>query len=215
MKSVEIKGLKIPGVKVITYGKYFDSRGYFTETYNLSQLTAIDSSVFPSRNEFVQVNESYSKRGTVRGLHFQWNPAMGKLIRTQYGHMIDVVLDIRKGSPTLGSVLLHDMPQRPDDETTQWIWVPPGFAHGNFFLEESLIEYFCTAEYNPDCEASISPFSDDLDWSLCDPALKKQFDDIISGGLLISDKDRDGITLKQWLGDERSNVFRFEQGLGK
>ena len=71
------------------------------------------------------------------------------------------------------------MPSHPGDDFSQWIWVPPGFAHGNVFLLDTTIEYFCSGEYNPECEASISPLADDLDWSLCDPTLKDQFSEIV------------------------------------
>src|SRR5690606_8308158 len=91
--------------------------------------------------QFVQVNESYSRPGTVRGLHFQWNPYMGKLVRTVYGRMVDIALDIRKGSPTFGKALLYDMPSQPDQDYAEWIWIPPGFAHGNYFTAETVIEY--------------------------------------------------------------------------
>ncbi len=127
---------------------------------------------------FLQANESFSRAGTVRGLHFQWNPYMGKLVRTIRGHMIDVALDIRKGSPTYGQIVAYDMPVQGDEDFAEWIWLPPGFAHGNTFPQDTVIEYFCSGEYSPGNEAGISPVADDLDWSLCDPALRDQFQSI-------------------------------------
>jgi dTDP-4-dehydrorhamnose 3,5-epimerase-like enzyme len=121
--------------------------------------------------------------------------------------MIDIVLDIRKGSPTFGKALLYDMPTRPSDQCQEWIWVPPGFAHGNFFLEETMIEYFCSGEHSPNCEAGISPLTDDIDWSLCDRTLKQLFDDTASKTQLMTDKDRNGFTLKKWQMDSRSDNF--------
>ena len=94
---------------------------------------------------------------------------MGKLVRTIRGHMIDVVLDIRKGSPTYGKIIAHDMPVQGDEDYAEWIWVPPGFAHGNTFPADTVIEYLCSGEYSPGNEAGISPVADDLDWSLCEP----------------------------------------------
>ena len=60
----------------------------------------------------------------------------------------------------------------------EWIWVPVGFAHGNFFTEETVIEYCCTGQYNPKCEASISPLTQDLDWSMADPSLQRLLDEV-------------------------------------
>lgn len=205
MKIIEIKSLAIPAVKVIRFGRFPDHRGYFTEPFRKSDFAQLD---FMQGVEFFQANESFSKQGVVRGLHFQWNPYMGKLVRTIRGHMVDLVLDIRKSSSTLGKIIAYDMPASPEADYSEWIWVPPGFAHGNFFTEESMIEYFCSGEYSPGCEAGISPLAADLDWSLCDLHLKTAFIDLTtSSTLLISDKDRDGLALQTWLADERSNQF--------
>jgi dTDP-4-dehydrorhamnose 3,5-epimerase len=157
--------------------------------------------------EFIQCNESYSKKGTVRGLHFQWNPYMGKLVRTVVGRMLDMVLDIRKGSPTFGKIILYDMPVDEQADYSEWIWVPPGFAHGNFFPEDTIIEYFCSGEYNPGCEAGISPLAKDIDWSLCDKSLRKLYDRIVPETGLITDKDKNGFSVNGWKNDERSNNF--------
>jgi dTDP-4-dehydrorhamnose 3,5-epimerase len=157
--------------------------------------------------EFIQANESYSKKGTVRGLHFQWNPYMGKLVRTIKGRMIDMVLDIRKGSPTFGKIILYDMPADHKQEYNEWIWIPPGFAHGNFFTEETMIEYFCSGEYSPGCEASISPLAEDIDWTFCDTNLKQLFADIASSTELITDKDKNGFTVAAWLENDNSDNF--------
>jgi 4-amino-4-deoxy-L-arabinose transferase-like glycosyltransferase len=96
-----------------------------------------------------------------------------------------------------------------NENTDKNIWVPQGFAHGILIIEESLVEYFCTGEYSQGCEAGISPFADDIDWSLCDSELKKQFDKIVPGSAFISDKDRNGFTLNEWLKDPRSDNFIF------
>jgi len=157
--------------------------------------------------KFVQANESYSKKGTVRGLHFQWNPYMGKLVRTLTGRMIDMVLDIRKGSPTFGKIICYDMPANPTVDYNEWIWVPPGFAHGNFFTEETMIEYFCSGQYSPGSEASISPLAKDIDWTLCDTNLKKLFDSIAPSTDLITDKDKNGFSMAEWLENENSDNF--------
>jgi dTDP-4-dehydrorhamnose 3,5-epimerase len=134
---------------------------------------------------------------------------MGKLVRTLRGHMIDIVLDLRKGSPTERHAIMYDMPSQPGDNYSEWIWVPPGFAHGNCFPAESTIEYYCTGEYNQAGESAVSPLSGDIDWSLCDTGLKQRFDSIVGGGAVISDKDRGASSLSAWLGDPRSDCFRY------
>ncbi len=213
MKVLEVKTLTIPDVKVIKFARFNDHRGYFTEPYRKSDLFQLPETDFMSGYEFVQTNESFSKKNTIRGLHFQWNPFMGKLVRTVMGRMVDLVLDIRKHSPTFGKIIAYEMPNDPESSVSEWIWVPPGFAHGNFFSEPSLIEYFCTGEYSPGCEAGISPLSEDIDWSVCDPLLKVEFDEIAKSPV-ITDKDRDGFTVAGWNSDERSEIFQFNHLCG-
>jgi dTDP-4-dehydrorhamnose 3,5-epimerase len=210
MKIIETKALAIDKIKTVRYARFRDHRGYFTEHYRRSDLNKHPETPFMKGLEFVQCNESFSRKGTVRGLHFQWNPYMGKLVRTVSGRMLDIVLDIRKGSPTFGKTILYDMPSDPEAEAQEWIWVPPGFAHGNVFPEDTTIEYFCSGEYSQGCEAGISPFASDIDWSLCDLLLKKTFDSIATSTTLVTDKDRNGFTLKAWLADERSNNFTIQ-----
>ncbi len=197
MKILNVKPLAIEDIKVIKFAKFGDDRGYFTEHYRKTGFELFDDS-------FVQCNESYSHINVMRGLHFQWNPYMGKLLRTIQGHMIDMILDIRKGSPTLGKILLYDMPS--NDSYGEWVWIPPGFAHGNLFTESTTIEYFCSGEYSPGCEAAISPLSDDIDWSLVDKDTKS-FVDRFKTTAIISDKDRNGLSLSAWLKDKRSDNF--------
>lgn len=207
MKLIEVKTLLIEAVKVVRFARFCDHRGYFTEQYRRSDFAKHPDMSFMKGVEFVQANESFSKRGTVRGLHFQWNPYMGKLVRTLSGHMIDTVLDIRKGSPTFGRVVCYDMPAGPNKDYGEWIWVPPGFAHGNFFMEDTLIEYFCSGEYSQGCEAGISPLAGDIDWSLCEPPLKRLFDEVGRTTDLITDKDKNGLTVEAWKNDARSDSF--------
>jgi len=203
MKVIQTKELAIPGVTVLKFGKFYDHRGYFTETYRKSDMKELDITI-------VQANESLSKKNVVRGLHFQWNPYMGKLVRTIKGHMVDLVLDIRKNSPTYGKAIAYDMPVSLDFESeSEWIWVPPGCAHGNFFKETTVIEYFCTGEYSNGCEAAISPMASDIDWSLCVPKLYEELSTLLEGDALITDKDKSGLTLKQWSHKKDSDKFIF------
>ena len=210
MKILDVVELAIPEVKVIRFARFPDNRGYFSEQYRFSDLEEGNQTPFMRGVRFVQANESFSRPGTVRGLHYQWNPYMGKLVRTIRGHMIDVVLDIRQGSPTYGKIIAHDMPSRGDEDFAEWIWVPIGFAHGNAFPMETVIEYYCSGEYSPGNEAGISPVADDLDWSLCDPALRDRFQSMANSTSLMTDKDRHGLTLAQWTADSRSENFLYD-----
>jgi dTDP-4-dehydrorhamnose 3,5-epimerase len=207
MKLAQVKTLEIEAVKVIRFIRFFDHRGYFTEHFRKSDFRNHPDLSFMKNIDFVQANESYSKAGTVRGLHFQWNPYMGKLVRTVSGRMVDMVLDIRKDSPTFGKIILYDMPADNKTDYGEWIWVPPGFAHGNFFPEDTIIEYFCSGEYSPGSEAGISPLAKDIDWSLCDESLKKLYDKIAPTTSLITDKDKNGLSVNGWKNDGRSDNF--------
>ena len=209
MKIVSVASLPLSDVKVIRFARFTDDRGYFTEPFRRSDFDTHPEMEFLRGQSFVQSNESYSRPNVVRGLHFQWNPYMGKLVRTLHGHMVDIVLDIRKGSPSLGQAVLYDMPVTESAPWSEWIWVPPGFAHGNFFEVESRIEYYCTAEYSPGCEAGVSPLAGDIDWSIADPALKARFNAIIGGSMLMSEKDRQAPDMRMWLADPRSEHFRY------
>jgi dTDP-4-dehydrorhamnose 3,5-epimerase len=203
-----LKSLAIPDIKIIRFKRFTDHRGYFTETYSTRDFNAIIDKV--GQWNVVQANESFSKKNTIRGLHFQWNPYMGKLVRTLHGHMVDLVMDIRIGSPYFGKIIAYDMPTSPENDYCEWIWVPPGFAHGNFFKEDSIIEYFCSGLYSNGCEAGISPFAPDIDWSICDPSLKLNFENIKkSPDLKITDKDKNAFTLKGWIENESSKNFMY------
>ena len=125
------------------------------------------------------------------------------------GRLIDLAMDIRKGSPTFGRIIAHDLPARRDDDHCRWIWVPPGFAHGMLLVEDTLVEYLCSGEYNREGEAGISPFSRDIDWSLCDPELKATFDRVAATTELVSIKDREAPGVSEWAEDPRSSNFLY------
>lgn len=211
MKILEIVELAIPDVKVIRFARFPDHRGYFSEQYRFSDFESGAASSFMNGVLFPQANESFSRTGTVRGLHFQWNPYMGKLVRTIRGRMIDVVLDIRKGSPTFGKIIAHDMPVSGDEDFAEWIWVPPGFAHGNTFTEDTVIEYLCSGEYSPGNEAGISPIASDLDWSLCKQELAGTFQSIARETELMTEKDRNALSVADWTADPRSENFLYDE----
>jgi dTDP-4-dehydrorhamnose 3,5-epimerase len=207
MKIISMNNLAFSDIKIIRFARFCDQRGYFAESYRKSDFFGNPEMEFMKGLEFVQMNESFSRPLTIRGLHCQWNPVIGKLVRTLRGRMVDLMLDIRKGSPTFGMASMYDMPSTLDRDYNEWIWIPPGFAHGNFFTEDSQIEYFCTGEYSPGCEGCISPLAKDIDWSMADSALKNEFDSIAAKTTLMTDKDRNGFSFEAWVKDDRSNNF--------
>lgn len=209
MRILEVTHLALPEVAVIRIHRYHDHRGYFAEQLRLSSLHSSEQTSFLRGLSFVQSNESFSRPGTIRGLHFQWNPYQGKLVRVIYGRMLDLAADIRPGSPTFGQIIAYAMAGGEEQPTSEWIWLPPGFAHGICAHEPTLIEYACTGEYNPACEAAISPLAGDLDWSRCDPGLRAAFRRAADGEPLISPKDRGGLTLRAWADDPRSANFPY------
>lgn len=205
MKILSRSKTILSDVILFSYVRYEDERGYFSEIYNKKELLLTEgSNSFP---ELVQSNESFSKKNVVRGLHFQWNPFMGKLIRTAYGHMIDLVVDIRPDSKTYGKGMMIDMPGSQESETDQLLWIPPGFAHGNVFLENTLIQYFCTGTYNPQGEMGIYPYSTDIDWSLSEKGLYEQFLHIKDDAIM-SLKDKKGISLREWTTNPYAKQFQ-------
>ncbi len=194
MKILSVTPLALPEVKVIRFARFRDHRGYFTETFRQSDLHTLS---FLAGARIMQGNESVSRAGVVRGLHYQWSPHMGKLVRTLSGRMVDIILDIRMGSPTYGKRIAYEMPADLDADFDEWIWIPPGFAHGNYFSEDSRIEYLCTGEYSQGKEAGISPLAHDIDDSLMDAALKAELHKAFAHAIM-TDKDRAGLTLAQW-----------------
>ncbi len=202
MKILEARALKIPDIKIFKYARFKDERGYFTETFRKKDLT----SVILDLPEVLQANESYSKPQVLRGLHFQWSPYMGKLVRPVSGRLIDFALDIRKSSKTFSKIVAAELTANVGSEYGEWIWVPPGFAHGIYLPEGGTVEYICTGEYSPGNEAGIYPLSEDIDWSLCDEGVYKEFM-ANKNNFVISEKDKQGLSLNAWKIDLRSDNF--------
>jgi dTDP-4-dehydrorhamnose 3,5-epimerase len=147
---MEIRPLALQGVFLITPDKYPDNRGYFFETFNLDKL--LNAGIFPNDTFFCQDNESFSKAGVIRGLHYQKEPfAQGKLVRVVSGRVIDVAVDLRKESQTYGNYLMQEL----DDKQKNIMWVPQGFAHGFVALEDSIFNYKVSGKYMPSHEAGI------------------------------------------------------------
>ena len=187
MKIIEVSPLAIPDVHVVRFARFADERGYFTETFRRSVVESHEGAAFLRGLDFVQMNESVSRPDVVRGLHFQWNPYMGKLVRTISGRMVDLVLDIRLGSPTFGKLLAHDMPAHASSDSTEWIWVPPGFAHGFLVLsEEAEVIYKTSDYYAPQEERTLL-------WS--DPVLGIRWP--LQGEPILAERDRHGAPLER------------------
>lgn len=207
MKIIEVKTLSFPEIKIIRFARFKDRRGFFSEVYNKNDFDDHPDLGFMKDVSFIQANISYSKRKTIRGLHSQWNPYMSKLVRVSDGAMIDLILDIRKGSPNFGKIIVYDLSTEVDRDYNEWVWVPSGFAHGSVYLKDAFIEYFCDNIWNPKTEVSISPLASDIDWSLCDPRLKAEFHRVISQGPLMSEKDRKGYSIDDWKNSADSENF--------
>ncbi len=203
MKILNVKPLSINSIKVFEIKRFNDNRGYFTETFRQSDLEKEISNF-----KVIQINESYSKKGVFRGFHFQWNPYMAKFVRVIKGSIIDMGIDIRIGSPTFGKIIAYQINSNQDENYFEAILIPVGFAHGVYFLEDSIIEYYCDSSWNPQCEAGISPLSKTIDWSLVDENLKLTLQSQLSNAIM-SDKDKNGILLENWLKDERSKNFKY------
>lgn len=154
----------IEGVVVIEPRIFDDARGYFFESYSKRRF---DEVVRPI--EFVQDNESMSTRGVIRGLHFQRPPfSQSKLVRCVRGAVLDVVVDIRRGSPTYGRHIAVEL----TGENRRQLFVPRGFAHGFAVLsDEAVFQYKCDNYYHPESEGgiSIADHSLGIDWRI-DPA---------------------------------------------
>jgi dTDP-4-dehydrorhamnose 3,5-epimerase len=169
---------------------YFeDHRGFFTEVFREDRF---HEAGLPVR--VVQANHSSSVRGVLRGLHFQWDPPMGKLMRVSRGEAFLVAVDIRKASPTLG----HWFARVVSAESREQVWAPPGFARGFCALSESAeVQYLCTATYNPATESGIRWNDPDIgiDWPVAHPILSK--------------KDGEAQTLSAWLDRPESDHFQY------
>ena len=152
--------LNIPGPLIVETKLFPDDRGYFFESFNIKKLSEVGIT-----NNFVQDNVSVSKQGVLRGLHYQLQPkAQAKLINVLSGKILDVVVDIRKGSPTFGKYISVEL----SSEDHKMLFIPKGFAHGFIALEDyTMIQYKCDEYYSPEHERGIR-FSDpnlNIDWN--------------------------------------------------
>jgi len=174
---LEVVKTEFEGLLIIKPKVFGDERGYFFESYNevVYQASGIELC-------FVQDNISKSKKGTIRGLHYQvGEKAQGKLCKVIFGKVLDVAVDIRFGSPTFGKYFSSEL---SEGNHTQ-LWIPPGFAHGFSVLsDEAIFSYKCTSLYSKEHERAIL-FNDtdlNIDWKVSNP--------------IVSEKDLQAIKLK-------------------
>jgi dTDP-4-dehydrorhamnose 3,5-epimerase len=138
---------RLDGLVLLEPKVHGDARGFFVETFRADVARN-----FGIPTEFVQDNHSRSRRGTLRGVHFQTHPGQGKLVRAARGTVWDVVVDLRRGSPTFGEWEAVEL----DDVSGRMLWIPVGFGHGFLVLSEIAdFVYKCTNYYDPATEAGI------------------------------------------------------------
>ena len=158
---MEVLTTDIEGVYIIKPRVFGDARGYFFESYSKREFEEKVGKV-----DFVQDNESMSKKGVMRGLHFQRPPfSQSKLVRCVKGSVLDVAVDIRKGSPTYGK---HVAVELTEDNHLQF-FIPKGFAHGFVVLSDvAVFQYKCDNFYHPEADGGISILDDSLgiDWKI-------------------------------------------------
>lgn len=189
--QIRTESTNLAGVTIVAPEFFQDARGFFVEVYREDEFAR---NGLPTR--FVQLNHSKSAKGVVRGLHFQWEPPMGKLMRVTQGAAFLVAVDLRKDSPTLGKWF----GQIFTAEEKKQLWAPASFARGFCALTEGVeIEYLTTGTYNGRGEAGIR-WNDPaigIEWPVADPVL--------------SDRDRNAPTLAEWLARPDSDQFRMER----
>lgn len=168
---------KLPGVLIIEPRVFGDSRGFFIESFQAERYRDVGIEA-----PFVQDNHSRSRKGVLRGLHFQRTRPQGKLVRVSRGAVWDVAVDVDPSSPTFGQYEGVEL----NDENHRQLWVPPGYAHGFCVLSDVAdFEYKCTDLYFPEDEGALLWNDPDVDiaWPVNEP--------------LLSDKDRLNPTLRQ------------------
>jgi dTDP-4-dehydrorhamnose 3,5-epimerase len=185
--QIKIESVHLNGLAVLQPEVFEDERGFFMEVFRADQFRALGLPV-----GFVQENHSRSKGGVLRGLHFQWDPPMGKLMRVTSGSAFLVAVDIRKNSPTLGKWFGVEA----SSQNRRQVWAPAGFARGFCVLSDfAEIQYMCTGIYNSRGESGILWNDPEIGirWPLPDPVL--------------SEKDIRARPLSQWLASAESDHF--------
>ena len=186
--QLQIEQTSIRDAVVVIPEIFQDDRGFFTEAFRKDQLAQL------GMGEVMQFNHSGSVRGVLRGLHFQWDPPMGKYMRVPRGEAFLVAVDIRKGSPTIGKWIGIVA----SETNRKQVWAPAGFARGFCVLSDyAEIQYLCTGTYNSKGESGIlwNDAAIGIRWPAADP--------------ILSEKDTRAQTLAQWVERSESNHFRY------
>ena len=192
--AFEVESRHFGEVVVLAGGAFMDGRGFFMESYRKDQFEALG---LPGI--FVQDNHSRSRKGVVRGLHFQWDPPMGKLMRVTRGAAFLVAVDLRLGSPTLGKWVGIEA----TEENRKQVWAPANFARGFCALTDGAeVQYKCTGMYNSKAEDAIR-------WD--DPQIGIEWP---VREAIISEKDRNAQTLAHWLASENARQFAYAELVG-
>jgi len=185
-----IERTDLDDVKIVVPKAMRDDRGFFMEVYRQDLFAELG---LPDR--FLQLNLSRSSRGVVRGLHFQWDPPMGKLMRVAQGRAFLVAVDIRVGSPTLGRWVGVEM----SSEEPRQLWAPASFARGFCVLSDHAeIEYLTTGTYNKATESGVR-WNDPaigIEWPVANP--------------ILSAKDESAQSLGEWLARPESANFAYQ-----
>ena len=168
---MKVSALELPGLQLIELKMYPDNRGFFTEHFNAKNF---EEHGLPSK--FVQANHSRSAPGVIRGLHYQVNPAQGKLVGAIRGAIFDVTVDIRPGSPTYGKHIGIEL----SDKNGRLLWVPAGFAHGFCAIgtEATDVIYHVDSFYCPETEGGIHWADPELaiKWPITNPVIASRDD---------------------------------------
>jgi dTDP-4-dehydrorhamnose 3,5-epimerase len=185
--KIEIENTILDAVKIIHLEVFGDERGFFTEVFNQNEY---EKHGLPTN--FVQCNHSGSIKNTVRGLHFQWEPPMGKLMRVIKGEAFLVAADIKKSSPTFGKWFGKSF----NENNKSLLWAPAHFARGFCVLSDyAEIEYLTTGTYNSKAESGVLWNDKDIgvEWPVVEP--------------ILSEKDKRAQTFQQWINNEKSNIW--------
>jgi len=178
----------LPGVLLLEPRIFGDERGWFFESWQQERYAELGIG-----GPFVQDNQAYSRRGTLRGLHIQNPYGQGKLVQVIHGEVFDVAVDARRGSPTFG----RWYGARLTGDNKHQLWIPPGFLHGYLVTsDDALFSYKCTDYYHPETQFSVRWNDPDvgIDWP-------------VEGTPLLSERDRDAPLLRDIAAD-RLPVYR-------
>jgi len=167
----------IKGVYIIEPDVYIDDRGFFMETFHIERYRKL----LGMNLDFVQDNISRSSKNVLRGMHFQRNYPQGKIVKASRGEILDVIVDLRKDSPTYGTWESFKL----SEQNKLQVWIPPGLAHGFLVMSDSAdFEYKCTEYYHPEDQNCLMWNDPEvaIDWPINDP--------------ILSEKDKRGLSLK-------------------